>query len=333
MSERSVIKRIVNAVSILLSTTVLISSFLVVALWPTVVKTTPVGHASVVWRLMSWTGNAKSIGPIPEGITIIFPWDKFYTYDVRLQTLENQYPVVSANGLHFTIDMSIRWTVIRENIVDLNQNIGPDYVDTLLVPQIGSVLREIIVGYNAADLYATYRTEIQRRIFEEVARDSIETGISIESGITEHYRDVENSVVSLKDILILNIELPAAIKGAIESKLTQGQLVEEYRLRIERERLEAERKRVEAAGIRDFQAIITPGISDSYLRWLGIEATLNLAQSENAKIVVIGNDSSAGLPLIMDTRVDPDTSVVPTEGAPALEDIIPNGVQPTPNAN
>jgi prohibitin 1 len=327
MSERSVIKRIVNAVSILLSTTVLISSFLVVALWPMVVKTTPVGHSSVVWRLMSWTGNAKSIGPIPEGITVIFPWDKFYTYDVRLKTLENQYSVVSADGLHFTIDMSIRWTVIRENIVDLNQDIGPDYVDTLLVPQIGSVLREVIVGYNAADLYATDRIEIQRVIFEKVARDSIETGI------TEHYRDVENSVVSLQDILILNIELPAAIKEAIERKLTQGQLVEEYRLRIERERLEAERKRVEAAGIRDFQAIITPGISDSYLRWLGIEATLNLAQSENAKIVVIGNDSSAGLPLIMDTRVDPDTSVVPTEGAPALEDIIPNGVQPTPNAN
>ena len=327
MSDRSVIKRIVNAVSILLSTTVLISSFLVVALWPTMVKTTQVGYASVVWRLISWTGGAKSIGPISEGITVIFPWDRFYTYNVRLQTLENRYEVVSADGLHFTIDMSIRWNVIRENVVDLNQKIGPDYVDTLLVPQIGSVLREIIVGYNAADLYTTDRTEIQRLIFEDVARDSIATGI------TEHYRDIENSVVSLQDILILNIELPAAIIEAIESKLTQGQLVEEYRLRIERERLEAERKRVEAAGIRDFQAIITPGISDSYLRWLGIEATLDLAQSANAKIVVIGNDSSAGLPLIMDTRVDPATSVVPTYSASPLEDIIPNGVLPPPTAN
>ena len=40
------------------------------------------------------------------------------------------------------------------------------------------------------------------------------------------------------------------------------------------------------------------GISESYLRWRGIEATLQLSQSTNAKVVVIGSGKD-GLPIIL----------------------------------
>ncbi|MFZ1089930.1 MAG: prohibitin family protein, partial [Xanthobacteraceae bacterium] len=39
-------------------------------------------------------------------------------------------------------------------------------------------------------------------------------------------------------------------------------------------------------------------ISDSYLRWQGIEATLQLAQSSNSKIVIVGSGKD-GLPIIL----------------------------------
>jgi hypothetical protein len=74
--------------------------------------------------------------------------------------------------------------------------------------------------------------------------------------------------------------------------------VEQYALIVEKEQQESERKRVEALGIRNFQEIVSSGMTDAYLRWRGIEATLELARSENAKVVVIGNDKSGGLPLI-----------------------------------
>ena len=64
-----------------------------------------------------------------------------------------------------------------------------------------------------------------------------------------------------------------------------------------KERQEAERKRVEAAGIKDFQDIVTQGISEKLLEWKGIEATIELARSSNTKVVVVGNPKS-GLPLI-----------------------------------
>jgi hypothetical protein len=116
--------------------------------------------------------------------------------------------------------------------------------------------------------------------------------------------------------------LPLAYSQAIERKLEQAQVVEEYRFRVEREALESERKRVEALGIRSFQEIVTPAISESYLRWRGIEATLKLAQSPNSKVVVIGN-SATGLPLILDTTTSGALDV-PATGIGAQTDAAPN---------
>jgi hypothetical protein len=48
----------------------------------------------------------------------------------------------------------------------------------------------------------------------------------------------------------------------------------------------------------EFHTIVTDGISDKLLQWKGIEATQDLAKSQNAKIVIIGN-SKNGLPLVL----------------------------------
>jgi hypothetical protein len=66
---------------------------------------------------------------------------------------------------------------------------------------------------------------------------------------------------------------------------------------------------------------VSQGISDSYLRWRGIEATLQLAQSSNSKIVVLGTGKD-GLPVILgnfDRSPPPPTAnedVVPEEKTP-----------------
>jgi regulator of protease activity HflC (stomatin/prohibitin superfamily) len=72
----------------------------------------------------------------------------------------------------------------------------------------------------------------------------------------------------------------------------------EYEFRLEKETKEAERKRIEAKGIRDFQEIVSSGISEELLRWKGIEATSDLANSPNTKVVIVGSGKD-GLPLIL----------------------------------
>jgi len=67
---------------------------------------------------------------------------------------------------------------------------------------------------------------------------------------------------------------------------------------LQKEKQEADRKRIEAQGIRDFQQTVTQGISQQLLEWKGIEATEKLADSNNAKVVIVGNAKN-GLPLIL----------------------------------
>jgi prohibitin 1 len=72
---------------------------------------------------------------------------------------------------------------------------------------------------------------------------------------------------------------------------------------IARERQEADRRRIEAQGVADYQRIVSSGVSDTLLRWKGIEATMKLAESANAKVVVIGAGRD-GLPLILGPSKD-----------------------------
>jgi prohibitin 1 len=318
--------RLFRKLSLGLSFLVLIAAFLLVILWNVMVQTIPVGHAGVLWHRVAFFGGAHSRGPLEEGLHIILPWDKIYVYDMRLQVHEQQYQVLSKDGLSIKLIMSFRWQLVRENLVLLNQDIGPDYVNTLMAQEIGSIVRKITARFSAEALFTDARGRLQQIIFDTVTQESPADGIG--DGMKEVPLSEPNrlgssypQLVDLYDILIKDVVLPLAYNEAIERKLEQAQVVEEYRFRVQREALESERKRVEAEGIRSFQEIVTPAISESYLRWRGIEATLKLAQSPNSKVVVIGN-SATGLPLILDTKTS-GAIAAPTIGTGSSADIAP----------
>ena len=94
------------------------------------------------------------------------------------------------------------------------------------------------------------------------------------------------------------INLPDQIKTAIENKLKQEQEALAYQFRLEREKSEAERKRIEAQGIADYNRIISASLTANILKQKGIDATLELSKSENAKVVVVGSGKD-GLPLTL----------------------------------
>jgi len=320
----------------------LILVFLFIILYSQMVHTIPVAHTAVLWHRINFLWKNQSEGPLAEGVKIILPWDKLFPYDLRIQTRQQAYQVVSKDGLHFTMKLSFRWSAVGRNIVALNQTLGPNYVEKLIIPELGSTTREIVAQYSAEDLYSSKRATVQKAIFDTVTDDSILNGIRPAQEIDPNHKDV----VDLVDILIEKIELPSQIQTAIQNKLEQAQIAQEYEFRLQRERLESDRKLIEAEGIRDFQKTVAPAITESYLRWRGIEATLKLAESENSKVVVIGN-SATGLPLILDTNSasalpEPDVSklfnqtprseqnttvsgqILPTDGPHAIKRSMPN---------
>src|SRR5580698_9151295 len=106
-------------------------------------------------------------------------------------------------------------------------------------------------------------------------------------------------------------------------------MIQEYKFRVLREAEESKRKQIEADGIAAFQKTVSQGISDSYLRWRGIEATLQLALSQNSKIVVIGAGKD-GLPIILGTDTPAAPAAAPQPAAPGQPP--PSGATPPSGA-
>jgi regulator of protease activity HflC (stomatin/prohibitin superfamily) len=98
-----------------------------------------------------------------------------------------------------------------------------------------------------------------------------------------------------------NVALPNQLTQAIEQKQKAEQESQRMEFVLEKETKEAQRKRIEAKGIADFQKTVTAGISEQLLQWKGIEATQLLAESENAKVVIVGGGKN-GLPVILNTN-------------------------------
>jgi prohibitin 1 len=309
----------------------LVVLFLIVLLWNSVVVTIPAGHGGVMWyRFFGGTDDAG--GPhLGEGVHLIFPWDLVFDYNLRLQARDRNYQVVSRDGLHFTLTMNYRWEPFPQNLGLLHRKIGPDYEENLLIPEIGSVSRHVVARYTAVELFSDRRADIQKEIYDGIVAESLPNGIgqpAEASGTT--------NVIQLDNILIKEVMLPERIRSAIENKLEQAQIVEEYQFRVNRERLESERKAIEADGVRRFQETVGPAITDSYLRWRGIEATLKLSQSPNSKVVIIGS-GAGGLPIILDaTDRGSGATLPPVSSSPAPlppnSETSPQSHLPTPPA-
>jgi regulator of protease activity HflC (stomatin/prohibitin superfamily) len=305
----------------------LVATLIGVILAPFMLVTVPSGYVGVLWKRF---GGGTVLDPRKlknEGMRITLPWNQVFLYDLRLQSVTETYNAISRDGISLTASINIRFRLKREAVPQLHQSIGPNYVQALIGPEIGNRMREVIAEYTAEDVYSTKRGEVQTKIRE---RAEIMLGekmmVGSEGGDSEDldnapYRIPLYAMVNLINTLILGIELPSTVVTAINRKIEQYYISEEYKFRVAREIRESERKKIEAEGISEFQRIVSQGISDSYLRWRGIEATLQLAQSSNSKIVILGNGKD-GLPTILgnfDGSPSPPTAngdVVPKEKTP-----------------
>ncbi|MDP3718275.1 MAG: prohibitin family protein [Acidobacteriota bacterium] len=261
-----------------LSITGLLALFTLVFFWSAIVYTIHPGQAGVYWKRFSGT----QINVIyREGTHFIPPWNKLYIYDLRVAKIDYTVAVLATDGLEISVDVTMRYRPEARSLPQLHQNIGPDYAERIIVPEVVSVVREVIGRYRPEQLYTLRSEDIARQL---VARATVEA--------RAHFLQID-------DVIIRRITLPVSVQAAIQQKLQQEQEALEYDYRIEKEKREAERKKIEAIGISDFQNAISSGITPAYLQWKGIEATLALAQSANAKVVIVGGKD--GLPLILNT--------------------------------
>ena len=215
-----------------------------------------------------------------QGFHIIAPWNKMFIYDVRIKEDFEKMQVLSKNGLQIEIELSYLYSPIIERIGYLHDEVGTDYLNRILKPQIRSATREVIGKYLPEELYSTQREAIQTEIFDQTAASAKAKNVAIDA------------------ILIREVRLPLTLQEAIERKLKEEQSSLEYEYKLTREKQEAERIIIEANAKAEANRILSSSLTDKILQDKGIDATLSLANSPNSKVVIIGS-SDKGLPLIL----------------------------------
>lgn len=240
----------------------------------------PSGHRGVFYYKF---GDGTEMGKIyPEGFNWHFPWNTMFVYKIQLSEQREDLHVLSSDGASIGLEVTVWFRPIVDRLDSLQITVGPNYYSIAVAPALRGVGRSVVGKFKPEEIYSSKREEIASEILSEM------TAI------------MADKFISIENIIIRNVGLPPSISEAINAKLEADQDAQKMEFVLLKEKQEAERKRIEAQGISDFQKIVASGVTPSLLTWKGIEATQKLAESPNAKVVIIGN-SKDGLPVILDT--------------------------------
>jgi regulator of protease activity HflC (stomatin/prohibitin superfamily) len=251
--------------------------FVALILLPGMLIFVEAGKAGV--RYKRFGGGVETSMVYGEGTHLIWPWDKMTIYDVRVNQISSSFNVIASNGLTIQVDISIRYYPKVGHLGLLHKEIGTEYVQKIVIPEVQSSMRKLAGRCTPQQVYQTQQN------LTLLARG-------------EATQKLKERFIILDNLLIQSIELPSVIQSAIQSKLVAEQASEEMHFRLEREVKEKERKFIEAEGISRYNDIIKSSLSDEILGNKSIEAFLELAKSANSNTVVFGAPSN--LPMVMD---------------------------------
>jgi regulator of protease activity HflC (stomatin/prohibitin superfamily) len=229
-------------------------------------------------------------GVLTEGLNVMNPMMDVRRFDIRTQNYtmsgvhdegekmgDDAIRVLSADGLEVTIDLTILFRLMPDKAPEILRTLGEGYVDVIVRPLTRTKIRDFAAYYDAVSLYSTKRDEFQARLFKAIGDEFAQRGLVLEQ------------------VLIRNINLPESVKAAIESKINAEQESQKMRFVLDKEKQEADRKRVEAQGIADYQRILTASLTDKLLQYEQIKAQKELANSPNAKVIIMGGRGNAPL--------------------------------------
>jgi prohibitin 1 len=255
---------------------VIAAAIVLLLLWS--VTSIPTGNVGVLTLFGRVTGETLS-----EGIHLINPLKSVQKLSVQTQSVKESANVPSNEGLILALDTSLLFHLDRTKAAYVYQTIGDNYAEKIVEPNLRSAVRASTSAHSANSLYTNGRELVQQQIQDELTTALAPRGVIVES------------------VLLRDIQLPALLKTSIEAKQQAEQDALRMSFILQKEKQEAERKRIEAQGISDFQKIVAQGISSQLLEWKGIEATEKLAQSNNTKVIVVGNPKN-GLPLVLEPK-------------------------------
>ncbi len=185
----------------------------------------------------------------------------------QTENLELTISLPSKEGLSITSQISILYQVNAEKVPQVVEDLGLNF-EPIIANIFRSASADVCARYSAKDMHSGMRADIENAISKRMSEILVNRGIIIE------------------EVLLKSIQLPAALANSIEQKLQAEQDAMRMKFILDREKLEAERKLIEAKGTRDAQKILGEGLTKMILEFKSIEAFMELAKSQNSKVII-----------------------------------------------
>jgi regulator of protease activity HflC (stomatin/prohibitin superfamily) len=202
----------------------------------------PAGHVGVVFNILRGVQDR----PLYEGVHFVVPGlQQVVLYDARVKEVTLSAPhegerradtsirARSKEGLEIGVDVTVQYRILKDRAPKLHQEVGPGYLETLIVPQVRSKVRDAVGQFGAAELISTQRTALESSVIQ---------------GLEETLRQYHIELIS---VLLREIRIPEAVAKVIEEKQTAEQQVQIEINRRKQAEIAAERRVIEAKGERD----------------------------------------------------------------------------------
>ncbi len=197
------------------------------------------GEMAVIFNQV--TGKLSSRYP---GTNILVPGlQKPVLYDTRVLTYtmaatfaegepkgDDAIETLTKDGQIVKMDLSVRFHIDPTRVTNLHREIGPDYINKVVRPEIRNQIRSSVSAYPVTEVYTEKRSEIQNQTQENLKRK------------------FSTSYLILDEVLIRNIRFSPEFEKAIEQKQIAQQEAQRMQYVLDKERQEKDRKIIEAQG-------------------------------------------------------------------------------------
>lgn len=231
---------------------VLVLSIIVFVIWVgahtafNAIKQVEAGHVAVVYQF------GEIVGQKGEGLQVIAPWQEIRTESIRVQRARfDNVSGFSKETQDVIVSATVNYQVDPGAVQELYRTVGPNWFDTLVEPRINQFFKAETVRYNTVDI-APNREQI--RLDVQAKLDA----------------DLQRFSITIRDLLIDNIDFNQEFKQSIEQKqiATQDALREQERIK----QAEAEADQAEARAEGEARANVERARGDATAIRLRAEA-------------------------------------------------------------
>ena len=161
------------------------------------------GHEGVHYR--PFGGGIDREVAFDEGVHLILPWNDVIEYDMRKLTQDMELSVLDSKGLTVRINMSVIHRIEPQASPLVHVEVGQSYPQAIIKPTSLAIVRDIVGGYIAEDLYSVKRNELQQKAESSMSKELAKYHIIVDA------------------LLIKDVDLPPQIETAIIAKEEQEQ--------------------------------------------------------------------------------------------------------------